>query len=288
MHAGVYAPQVDIPDLHEFASALAPLIEVGAATGDISYDSITPADLPTGANVYLAYIDGWYKNIDQVKARFPSAKVLGISVLAEAADIYDCEPGNGTPADAPAYFQRARAAGIEVPTVYCPASWTSEVRAALASVTTSPSQYFIHSAHYGVGPHICGQCGYPQADNTQYADPGPYDISLLGARFLSYLFPAPKPAPVAPPPTPIGDTVQIINFTATTDANGWYCTGVTLPADKTKDNIVSVVVDCAGPYDGGWHYASAEVDYQPVKDGTARIVVKGEPNRSWTGRVFVA
>lgn len=199
---------------------------VAALSGtQTAYDSVTASANPSGAPIYYGYVNGAYANLQAVQALFPNAVVLGISVdPTQAADELDCEPGNCTPADCPTFWKAARAAGIEIPSIYCPASWTTQVRQALATVTTSTDQYFLRSAHYGLGRHICGACGYPAADDTQWTDEGAYDISEIGARHVTYLFP-----PTPPTPTE-DDDMKLVHWT-TGEADTDGCAYTASPGD---------------------------------------------------------
>jgi hypothetical protein len=110
---------------------------------------------------------------------------------------------------------------------------------------------------------------------------------------ISQLVQLVNPPPPAPVPVVIGDSVTVIPFSCTLNADGWFATGVTLPAGMTSQNIVSVVMDAGSPYDGPgdtgqWHLATAAPDYQPIQDGFAIIVIKGDPGHFFTGRVYVA
>ena len=71
------------------------------------------------------------------------------------------------------------------------------------------------------------------------------------------------------------------------DANGWTAIDVQLPAGKTKNDVFSVMVDEASAYDPqSWAFATGGVDFQSPP-GVARIVFKGQPNLSFTARVYV-
>jgi len=198
----------NVPQLLPAASFVGPSLDAVATTG-IAYDSVNAAAIPHGGAVVYAYIDGYYANLAAIHSDHPKAVIKTISVLGRAADMYDCEPGNGTPADTPSYWHLASSAGVERPEIYCPASWTSQVRSALSASHIAPSQYWLHSAHYGVGPHICGSCGYPEADNTQWAGLGTYDVSMMGVPYMKALHMTTTPSsstPSAPPTSTSGAT----------------------------------------------------------------------------------
>lgn len=63
------------------------------------YDAVTPANLPSGGDLYAGYVDGHYANVAQIQARFPDAKVVTITVIGgnQVADVVDVETGDVTP-----------------------------------------------------------------------------------------------------------------------------------------------------------------------------------------------
>lgn len=193
-------------------------------------DSITPANLPAGADVYLAYANGFWPTAAAVRAKFPRARVLVLAVSAghPDADGCDCEKGDLTVAQVPADVRMRLGRGVWRPVVYCPASWTADVIATLARAGIGRGQVRLLSAHYGRGKHICGPavCGYPAADGTQWRDNAPgahgslIDESVLGAGFFTRQAPVvapPAPAP-APAPEDDDDMQPFILFDLTTHA----------------------------------------------------------------------
>ena len=109
------------------------------------------------------------------------------------------------------------------------------------------------------------------------------------------LIPNPTPAPSAPPapvPVPIGDNVLPIPFQCTLDANGWTAIGVILPAGKTKNDVISIEMDGASPYDNNpadpWEAPTDDVDFATGPSNNIRVIVRGTPNHFYTGRVMVA
>lgn len=90
------------------------------------YDAVTVANLPPGGDLYAGYIDGRYANVDTIRARFPTARVVVISVVGGTpADVLDVEAGDVKPAGAPQWVTWMRSLG-RTPTIYCPRSlWTA-------------------------------------------------------------------------------------------------------------------------------------------------------------------
>lgn len=179
-----------------------------------AYDSTVAADCPPGAAHYFGYSTGAWLSYAGLAQLYGPSRVSSITVDANApADMYDCEPGNGTPADCPRYYAGAKANGVKVPIIYCSASWSSAVIAAMNGTADYGSEWLLFSAHVGAGPHICGPstCGFPQAHGTQWiwhGNPpdgkGNYDESLLGPAFAPIVGAIPTVIPPGgnPPHTP--------------------------------------------------------------------------------------
>jgi len=155
-------------------------------------DSITVANLPPGADAYGAYVDGNWPTYPAVKTRFPGVPVLSIAVSPAAdAECCDCESGDLTPGQVPAWVRRQLTRGVTRPVVYCSASIAGAVLRDLATAGVKREQVRLWSAHYA-GKHICGPgvCSYPQADGTQWRDSAPgangslVDESLLADSFF--------------------------------------------------------------------------------------------------------
>jgi hypothetical protein len=165
------------------------------------FDSTSAADLPDNGDAYGAYVDGSYKNLEAVKARFPGKPVLDISAIgAIVARCYDVEPGAiWPPADVIARVRASRAAGLS-PVVYCGrANWPAVIAAFAAAGEPEPVWWI---AHYTNVPHFCSTKCMPSvpvddrvADATQYGGdlPGHYDVSVVVDDFFASLAPHPEP-----------------------------------------------------------------------------------------------
>lgn len=148
------------------------------------WDSANALAIPVGggpADATAGYLPGsGYPSSAEMRRRVPNKPHVTITTTARVdADCLDVEPRCATPGEAPGWFDRAPGNRI----IYCPASWTSQLRAALGN-----RNYLLWSAHYTGKSHICGSgCGYPQADATQWIDHGPagenVDQSALGDKF---------------------------------------------------------------------------------------------------------
>ena len=138
------------------------------------YDAIHPANIPTNAQGVAGYIDGRYAWSAADWARFPHSVKVRIAVFSATNDghVLDVEPGCSTPANAPGWVVRRRAAGVD-PTVYCSLSQWPVVRAAFAAAKVAQPHWWV-AAYPGNGPNL-----YPGAVAHQYANPGPVDISVV-------------------------------------------------------------------------------------------------------------
>jgi hypothetical protein len=169
-------------------------------------DSITPANLPTGADAYLGYVDGRYANYAEVKAQHPKAHILSIAVFPQHdADACDCETGDLNPDQVPAWVRRQLTRGGWRPVVYASASVMPGVLAHLHAAGIARGQVRTWSAHYGAGKHICGpkSCGYPgvpDCDGTQWTDnaKGTGTSKIDESILLPGFFTPPKPPSAGP------------------------------------------------------------------------------------------
>jgi hypothetical protein len=161
-------------------------------------DSIYVANLPAGWPCYAGYTDGTWPTYAAVKARFPAAAVLSVAVFATSgAECCDCEQGDLTPAQVPAWVRRQAARGVKRPCVYSSVANFPAVLRELHAAGIGRAQVRLWSAHYGLGRHICGPAsckyfpGMPQFDGTQWTDQAPgahgsrIDASLLNDDFFT-------------------------------------------------------------------------------------------------------
>ena len=144
----------------------------------VLYDSITAANIPANAQLVAGYIDGRYAWSFADWQRFPNAIKVRIAVFAStnAGTVLDVERGDATPAQAVGWVQRRRAAGVD-PTVYCGYSTNGYSWALVIDAFKSagvPEPHWWIAAYPGIGPVL-----YPGSVAHQYADPGPYDLSVV-------------------------------------------------------------------------------------------------------------
>jgi Putative peptidoglycan binding domain len=169
-------------------------------------DSVNVSNLPAGYPAYLGYADGKFANGAQLRARFPAAELVLLTVTGETTAAHgarvsggaDAEPGNLTAAGA-VWWAMSNKLG-EFPVIYAsvtgePGYGMADVLAELDAIGTGRDEVRLLSAHYGDGPHICGprSCGLigTEMDGTQWTDEAPavnghlVDMSVLRNDFFS-------------------------------------------------------------------------------------------------------
>ena len=167
-------------------------------------DSVTPANLPAGFDLYGGYDDGLYNNINAIKAMYPTKTVIHFTVFASDnfGDCLDVENGDATPAQAPGWIKMRRAAGHGGPLVYCSEAAWSQVRQAFQSAGVPEPGYWI--AGY---PGSVGDALYPGSIAHQWVDYGPYDESIV-VDYLPGIDPPPSGGDV-PLPTDVVATWSV-------------------------------------------------------------------------------
>lgn len=160
------------------------------------YDSTTAGDIPKSATMVGGYVDGRYRTVDALRARFPKATLVTITVLgAPGAHVCDTEPGNIGPAGAVAWAKAEVKAGRK-PTLYCMASQWPQIKA-LASKAGIGGKVSYWIADYDNDPTL------PKgAVAKQYADPavhgkGHFDLSVVADHWPG----------VDPDPQPVGKSL---------------------------------------------------------------------------------
>lgn len=140
----------------------------------VQYDAVTIENIPDSATHVAGYVAGSYVTVPGLRERFPHAHVMTIAIAHDqAADCLDIEPGDSSPALAPAFWKLRRQAGQHVIWLYASRDTVPAVIAAMTAAGIPRSDYRIWSAHYGIGPHICAStsCGAGfRADMTQWTD----------------------------------------------------------------------------------------------------------------------
>lgn len=138
------------------------------------YDAVTPGNLPEGGDLYAGYLDGRYRNVAAIQARFPGKRVVTISVTGMVpADVLDVEAGNITPDKAPDWAQWMRGQG-RTPTVYCPSSLWGDCIRAFTGRGINPPLWWV--AHYDDDPTLTpGMVAKQYGGDTA----GGFDISAV-------------------------------------------------------------------------------------------------------------
>jgi len=141
------------------------------------YDSTDVGDIPAKATMVAGYVDGRFRTVDALRARFPKAKVVTITVLGTAgADVCDTEPGNISIPHAARWAAAEVAAGRR-PTLYCMASMWNDVKAAVKAEGISGKVSYWIAQYDGKATVPAG------AVAKQYADPtlsgGHFDVSVV-------------------------------------------------------------------------------------------------------------
>lgn len=140
----------------------------------LMFDDVDLSLLPEGYDAYAGYVDGRYANVSQIRAKFPSAKVLSIDVTGgdTSADCLDIEPGDATNTTAVNWVRKKIAAKASLIVCYTSASNVNALVSALTAAGISRSKYKLWSAHYGAGSHCCGPATcklcYWACDATQF------------------------------------------------------------------------------------------------------------------------
>ncbi len=166
----------------------------------LAVDSITGAGVLAGvralpgASVVMGYDDGNWPDASVLASMFPGMLVIRITTNPNdnEGDMLDVETGDATPASAPAWTQRRRAAGHGGPLTYFPDSWRQQVIDAYAAAGVHLPGLFA-AAYPGRGAVLqeAGDVGH------QYASNASYDTSVV----IDYLpgidkDPAPSPTPI--------------------------------------------------------------------------------------------
>lgn len=185
------------------------------------YDSTTPGAIPLGATLILTYIDGNYVTDAEVARLFPNARRVPTTTTSNgnlAAQIYDCERGDGNATEAAAWAKE-KIAIDQRPTIYCsrvgePNYGWSWVQSALELIKVPMS-----AVDFGIADYTGVQHLVPGSAFTQYVDPpqsgGNYDISVTNGVWPN--------TPPVPPITTVGTYItengMIVVTESTTDGN---------------------------------------------------------------------
>lgn len=150
-------------------------------------DSVNPADVPPGFDLYAGYDDGAWPDAGSIAARYPGKTVIRVTVnpADDKGDCLDVERGDARPQDAPGWVAERRAAGHRGPLVYCSLDLWGVVRLAFQNAQVPEPGYWV-AGYPGGGPVIpAGAVAH------QWIDRGPYDESVV-VDYLPGIDPAPN------------------------------------------------------------------------------------------------
>ena len=243
------------------------------------YDGVTAANIPVNAQMVGGYDDGAYRWSQADWARFPNAVQVHITVLANpASPVYDCEPGNGTPANAVPFAQGVLARG-GIPTIYCGQNtWWGQIQSLINAAGLGGK------VNYWVANYDGVQTIPPGAVAKQYADPGPYDLSVV-SDYWPGIDTVPPPAP--PDPPEVTTVKQVVIWDATRVLLHFLYlvpTGATSALYYRNKNAAG---DLSTPYTVGDALddnAGLSAELQP--DGQIDAFCRASPTTPTTGRHF--
>lgn len=153
------------------------------------YDSTNVADIPETAEAVAGYVDGQYRNLAELTARFPDKPVISITVTGiGGVRVADVETGDLTPMQGAEWAKAEIAAGRR-PTLYYARATGQAIAACLNGALVDPFAVDYWVADWTGDPHLI-----KGSVATQYADPttsgGHYDLSLAEE---SWIKPATEP-----------------------------------------------------------------------------------------------
>jgi hypothetical protein len=141
-------------------------------------DSIYVEDLISGYPAYLGYVDGDYITVPGLRAKFPEAKIVSLTVTGRTleADGCDVESGDLNPDSGAAWVSRKLETKVpgERPIIYASVGIMADVLGALKILGIERNQVRLLSAHYDRGRHVCGPATCSSisipVDGTQWTD----------------------------------------------------------------------------------------------------------------------
>lgn len=154
------------------------------------YDAVTVPNLPASTQNVAAYVDGSFANLAAIKARFPKARILTITVTGRTlADCCDCETGDLSVAGAVQWVAERVKANQQLIVVYADLdTWKNQgLEAQLARYGSRIKRWLADYDNVAAIP-----AGF---DGKQYST-GAYDTSEILNTFFD---------PPAPPPNPLLD-----------------------------------------------------------------------------------
>jgi hypothetical protein len=204
------------------------------------HDSVNAGNIPAGAVGVCGYIDGLYVWSTADWARFPNAVKVRIAISSYTNDghVLDCEWGDATPDQCPAWVVMRRAAGAD-PSVYCTESNWPLVRAAFVRTRVTEPHYWI-AAYPGIGRNL-----YPGAVAHQWwgGMTTPFDLNVVAD-----YWPGVDSKPVPPKPIPpVSRKATLDMFITYTRTQHYLIVGgsphvIATPADESAYRVAGVPV----------------------------------------------
>jgi hypothetical protein len=106
------------------------------------YDAIDVTQIPVYANAVAGYVGGYWPDYSALCACFPNALHKSVCVSAdEDGDVLDIEHGDALPSQAPAWWERQRARGLQCPDLYADAAEMPAVIAVMVAAGIDSSQF---------------------------------------------------------------------------------------------------------------------------------------------------
>lgn len=144
-------------------------------------DSINPVNIPVGRfSLVAGYVDGprsqWPQTGWTMHAGHSTLVRIAVFATTNAGVVLDVETGDATPAQAPGWVQKRRAAGVD-PTVYCSMALWPAVRTAFQAALVPEPHYWV-AGYPGGGPVIpAGAIAHQYADSSTSG--GNWDLSVV-------------------------------------------------------------------------------------------------------------
>lgn len=158
------------------------------------YDSVDLSALPNDPFAAAGYTSGFWPTYGPIRARWPRAHSISIAVTAsEPADCLDIEPGDATPAEAPAWVRTEKAHGVTRPCLYS-SYWelVNEVRPTLTKAGVKLANVYQWDADYDLGCPRLDE-GFDATQCTDHALGHNLDESVVTLRFLQLATPPYRP-----------------------------------------------------------------------------------------------
>jgi hypothetical protein len=189
-------------------------------------DSVTPATMPPGLDVYAAYVTG-YDDYQAMVEAFPGKKYIGISTSVAPTDCYDVEQGGGVDADCVAFFNQSPHPNLIAPMFYADLDNMPSLVETLEDAGIARASFLLWVADWD-GSSIIP----PGYDGVQYASFPGYDADLFDSDCFPF-FPRDQTGTVH------SNTTHLSAAVKTTDGGlTWIYTGSAKPGVLNQTGTV--------------------------------------------------